>query len=89
MSGSTTVAIVTPIVMLPLMGFWLIMVFHADRNPGYRHRPPMPVPDSQTAVTTAARPGLPPPQDMAPAPAGKADDVGEGAGHGGKVLTGH
>ena len=45
MSGSNMVAILAPVVALPLMAFWLIMVFHADSHPGCRHRPPLPVPD--------------------------------------------
>lgn len=61
MSGSSMVAIVTPIVMLPLMAFWLIMVFHADSHPGYRHRPPMPVPDAEAAVLAGAHPEVTPP----------------------------
>jgi hypothetical protein len=38
------------------MAFWLIMVFHADSHPGYRHRPPLPVPDAPAAATPAPRP---------------------------------
>jgi hypothetical protein len=60
MSHSDMVAIVTPIVTLPLMAFWLIMVFRADSHPGYRHRPPLPVPDIDFAVTDGAGPEAPP-----------------------------
>jgi len=56
MSGSNMVAILTPVVTLPLMAFWLIMVFHADRHPGYRHRPPLPEADSLPAATPAPHP---------------------------------
>ena len=87
MSGSNAVAIVTPIVMLPLMAFWLIMVYHADRNPGYRHRPPMPVPDALAAAEAAARPEVIADQEeQAPA---AAPHGAEQAGHGGKVMAGH
>ena len=57
MSGSNMVAIVTPIVTLPLMAFWLIMMFQADRHPGYRHRPPLP--EQYFGVTAGARPEMP------------------------------
>ena len=69
MHASNMVAIITPIVTLPLMAFWLIMVFHADSHPGYRHRPPLPVPDALAAATPASRPGVTsePPGERAPA----------------------
>jgi hypothetical protein len=60
MSGSNMVAIVTPIVTLPLMAFWLIMVFQADRHPGYRYRPPLP--EQYIGVTAGAHPEVPPQQ---------------------------
>jgi len=67
MSGSNTVAILTPVVMLPLMAFWLIMVFRADSHPGYRHRPPLPVPDA--LLVPGPGPAVPaPPADVAPVP---------------------
>ena len=52
-----------------LSAFWLIMVFHADSHPGYRHRPPLPVPDALTAATPASRPEVmsEPPGERAPA----------------------
>ncbi len=69
MSGSNMVAILAPVVALPLMAFWLIMVFHADSHPGYRHRPPLPVPDALAAATPASGPQLTsePPGELAPA----------------------
>ena len=69
MSGSNMVAILAPVVALPLMAFWLIMVFHADSHPGYRHRPPLPVPDALAAATPASRPEVTsePPGERAPA----------------------
>ncbi len=67
MSGSSLVPIITPIVTLPLMAFWLIMVFHADSHPGYRHRPPLPEPD---AVAGALRPQVTPMQPGELAPTG-------------------
>jgi hypothetical protein len=69
MSHSNMVAIVTPIVTLPLMAFWLIMVFRADSHPGYRHRPPLPVPDIRGAVADGVHPEASPQQAGEPAPA--------------------
>jgi len=75
MSGSNMVAILAPVVALPLMAFWLIMVFHADSHPGYRHRPPLPVPDALAAVTPGSRPEVTPEPPGERAPAGGPDAV--------------
>ncbi len=71
MSGSNMVAILAPVVALPLMAFWLVMVFHSDSHPGYRHRPPLPVPDA----TPASRPGVTSEPRGERAPAGGPDAV--------------
>jgi hypothetical protein len=75
MSGSNMVAILAPVVALPLMAFWLIMVFHSDSHPGYRHRPPLPVPDAVAAATPASRPDATPGPPGERAPAGGPDAV--------------
>jgi hypothetical protein len=75
MSGSNMVAILAPVVALPLMAFWLIMVFHADSHPGYRHRPPLPVPDAPAAAMPGPRPEVTPEPPGERAPAGGPDAV--------------
>ena len=38
MTGSILVAIITPIVALPALGGWLIMIFWADAHPEWKSR---------------------------------------------------
>ncbi len=75
MSGSNMVAILAPVVALPTMAFWLIMVFHADSHPGYRHRPPLPVPDALAAAAPAPRPEVAPEPPGERAPSGGPDPL--------------
>jgi hypothetical protein len=44
-TGSSYIPIVVPIMAFLAMGFWLVLIFYADRHPGYKHRKPQPVPD--------------------------------------------
>ncbi len=36
MTGSIVVAIVTPLVALPALGLWLVMIFWADAHPTWK-----------------------------------------------------
>jgi hypothetical protein len=38
MTGSILVAIITPLVALPALGLWLIMIFWADAHPTWKTR---------------------------------------------------
>ncbi len=36
MSGSSLAPIITPVVVVPVLAFWLIVVAYADRHPAWR-----------------------------------------------------
>ena len=36
MSGSSLAPIIIPVVVVPVLAFWLIMVAYADRHPAWR-----------------------------------------------------
>jgi hypothetical protein len=40
MTGSSLAPVIIPIVVVISVAIWLIMVFRADSNPGYRHHAP-------------------------------------------------
>ena len=72
MSGSTLAAVIIPLVVMPSLAAWLIMVFHAARHPLWGNsqasRPATPEPAAPRTAVPAARPQAVP----GPAPARRA-----------------
>ena len=56
MTGSIVVAIVTPLVALPALGIWLILIFWADAHPGWKTRLAQEGPELTAAGFVPAQP---------------------------------
>ncbi len=56
MTGSIAVAIVTPLVALPALGIWLILIFRADAHPTWKTRIAPEGPELTAAGIIPARP---------------------------------
>ena len=82
MSGSSLAPIIIPIVVVPVLAFWLIMVAYADRHPAWRG-------SGQASARQAAgqrsgeeaRVPAPAPRPLRPAAADAARPARSGQGH--------
>lgn len=73
MTGSFLVLIITPIVVIIALAFWLGMVYWADAHPGWKAHATAPAPEiTGVRDLTAAEPGDHHGGELAPSPDRKA-----------------